>query len=724
MTELLKIKKIISAFICILLVSSLFAVTVFAEDNEVLKLFDFENIEQISDYPEFSATSNGSKGVSSEVKDGVFTVGKHTQQGQTAATHTMYIDFSQYIGEKTSYSVKLDLMPKFAAGKNFMVRCGANFQLVCKASGKYVIQCMKDGKFVTENQTEFAFADENTGLAFATDDKKKVNLYYVKNGDLTLVYGDVEYIENSSTKAGTLGFTFNKSSDGDIAMDNITILDGIVKPAEPDPGEPENDITRLEFEYIGSEIFADKGEEVNIPFIAEAASGIEKAEVYVDGELYQTLDGAPYIAALKDINRENVTVTVKVQSVNGSEGEISANVNFADVKNAYTVFEDSDFADGEAGMLKSGISMYQRRGTIKKETVDLPHGTSLFVGADIPDTSYAAADIPYIDIPLKSVSGRVNAEFDLYIDKKDSSGRKTLTLRLTNDKEANIVRFTNSDMKLLNKLVVPYESGEWYHFSLKADTVKNTVSVFVNGVPYLTNETINSSNADGKCGLKILRLYGPSDENAGFTVIDNIKVTGFYDLPSITECREENGKIYAKLSANVFASSINKDTVCLKNANGKNVELKDVYYDSSLISVVITPMRKLVSSSDYTVEIFENAQIADGVYFGETVEYRFKSAANIVALKNADISLTGEVLKGEASVENVSDGEVTVFAVMTLFDDTKCVSMRIEKITLAAGETKTALLQAEKQNADCAQIYIYSDVMASKLLSDIFKKNF
>lgn len=719
MKGLMKIKKIISFLLCVSLVMCFCANTAFAEDNEILKIFDFEKIENISEYPEFSGTSNSSKGVSSAVSDGVFTIGKHA-----SATHSMYVDFTQYIGEKTTYSVKLDIMPSFASGKNFMVRFGAIIQLVSKGNGKYVIQRMTDGKFVTENQTEFTFSDLTSGLAFAVKDKTTVDAFYVKNGELTLIYGDMEYVENSSTKAGNLGFTFNKSADGDISMDNVTLSDGALKISDPDPDEPVNDITKFEFTNISTDIFADEGETLNLPVTAEATSGIEKIEVYIDGEIYETLTDTPYVITLQNIDRGSVTVTAKAVSSGKSESEISSNVNFASVDNAYTVFEDSDFADGEGNVLKSGISMYSRRGTVKKDTADQDRGTSLFVGADIPDTSYSSSDIPYIDIPLKSTSGRVNISYDLYIDKKDSSGRKTMVLRLSNDKDTNIVRFTNSEMKLLNNLVTEYSEGKWYHFSVKADTVQNTVSVFVNGVPYFCKSMLSSSNSDGNQSLKLLRLYGPGEENAGFTAIDNIKVTGFYDLPSVTDLTEENGKIYAKLSSGIFAGSIDESTVCLKNSKGKDVLLENVYYDESKTSVVITPAKKLVPSAKYTVEISENAMIADGVYFGEKVLYEFNAKSDTVEVSAYNVSVSGGICKGEVSVKNTSDNKITVFAVMALFNGTKCEKMRIEPITLEKGETKTAVLQGERGSADCAQIYIYSDVFASKLLGEILKKSF
>ncbi|UKI35424.1 MAG: Ig-like domain-containing protein [Clostridiales bacterium] len=252
------------------------------------------------------------------------------------------------------------------AEKNFMVRFGAIIQLVSKGNGKYVIQRMTDGKFVTENQTEFTFSDLTSGLAFTVKDKTTVDAFYVKNGELTLIYGDMEYVENSSTKAGNLGFTFNKSADGDISMDNVTLSDGALKIPDPDPDEPVNDITKFEFTNISTDIFADEGETLNLPVTAEATSGIEKIEVYIDGEIYETLTDAPYVITLQNIDRGSVTVTAKAVSNSKSESEISANVNFSSVNNAYTVFEDSDFADGEGNVLKSGISMYSRRGTVKK----------------------------------------------------------------------------------------------------------------------------------------------------------------------------------------------------------------------------------------------------------------------------------------------------------------------------------------------------------------------
>lgn len=65
MKGLMKIRKIISFLLCVSLVMCFCANTAFAEDNEILKIFDFEKIENISEYPEFSGTSNSSKGVSS-----------------------------------------------------------------------------------------------------------------------------------------------------------------------------------------------------------------------------------------------------------------------------------------------------------------------------------------------------------------------------------------------------------------------------------------------------------------------------------------------------------------------------------------------------------------------------------------------------------------------------------------------------------------------------------
>jgi len=152
--------------------------------------------------------------------------------------------------------------------------------------------------------------------------------------------------------------------------------------------------------------------------------------------------------------------------------------------------------------------------------------------------------------------------------------------------------------------------------------------------------------------------------------------------------------------------------------------LENVYYDESKTSVVITPAKKLVPSAKYTVEISENAMIADGVYFGEKVLYEFNAKSDTAEVSAYNISVSGGICKGEVSIKNTSDNKITIFAVMALFNGTKCEKMRIEPITLEKGETKTAVLQGERGSADCAQIYIYSDVFASKLLGEILKKSF
>lgn len=717
-------KKIILSLLCTLCAIITFAVCA-AENQETLKILDFEGITSISECPEISGASNSQKGVSCSVKDGVFTVGKHTPSGAAAAAHTVYVNLSEAVKDLDTYSVKLDIMPNFSAGKNFVVRCGANVQLLSRGDGKYVVQRLVDGAFKTENTTEFSFSSLDSGLAFAVKNKEFTDVYYVNGGKLTLIYGDMEYIENSSTKAGFLGFTFNKSSDGDISMDNITVLNYAVKEDEPDPGEIENDITKLEFENISGSIFASLGETVNIPVAAEADSGIERVEVYTDGELYQTLTEAPYAVCLQNIEKESITLSAKAVSGNKSEKEISIIVNFESANNAYTVFEDFDFDEGDSNILDSGISVYQRRGFVKTEQIDEEHGASLLVGTDVPNGAYQAADIPYIDIPLRSSAGRVNIDFDLYVDTPDLSGKKTMVLRFSNDKETNIVRFTGTEMKLLNRLTSSYTEQKWHRFSVRADTVKNTVSIFVDSVPLLCRETLHSTNSDGNLSLKLLRLYGPGEENSGYTAIDNIKVTGFYDLPEITDFKISDKKICAVLSSKVESGSINKETVCLKNESGKNVVLNDVYYDSLTSSVVMITEKNLVPSNEYTVEISESAMLAESVYFGEKVTKSFETAAEIVSFKDAKISVSGKTLTAQISVKNALNSENTVYVVMTLFNKDKGEKMKIVPLTLSGGETKTAVLKEEAGSADSAQVYIYSDVFASRLLGGrIIKKNF
>ena len=714
---ILKNKKIIFSFICAFTVLCFCAGCVFASDAEILKVFDFDSVSSISEYTEFSGTSNSTRGVSSFIKDGAFAIGKHTPDGASAATHTMYVNLADYIGENVTYTVKLDLVPSFASGKNFIMRCGANIQLASKGNGKFVVQRMVDGAFKTENAYEFSFADADTGIAFSVKNKQYVDVYYCKGDNITLIYGNLDYIENSSTKAGTLGFTFNKTSDGDILMDNIILTNSALRLP---------DITRLEFQNIGESFTADMGETLNIPIIAEANSGISKIDIYFDDELEQTLTQEPYMLTLQDIDKESLSITAKAVSNDGDERKISFTVNFVSGDNAFTVFEDFEFNEGDSNILDSGISMYPRRGYVKTDVIDAEHGDSLLVGVDEPSENYTSADIPYIDIPLKESTGRINIEYDLYVDTVESSGKKTMVLRLNNDKETNIVRFTGSEMKVLNKLVTTYEEHKWYHFLIKADTVKNTVSVFVDGTPLLCDEVLHSTNSDGNLGLKLLRLYGPGEENLGYTAIDNIRVTGFYDLPTITSC-DYNGdnEITVKLSSKVYESSINEKTVSVKNAKGRYVDIKSVYYDDAMSSIIISTAKKLVPSSRYTVVISENAMIADGVAFGENVTGEFLTDADVILVSGSNIKTSDGLCKAEVSIKNTSDSEVTVYVVMALFKGSKGEKMRIAPVLLNNGESKTAFLQAELNGADCAQIYIYSDVMASKLLSsEIIKKNF
>lgn len=681
-------------------------------DGGLLKTWDFDDIESVSEYTDITNASNSSKGITSAIEDGCL---KYSKAGTSA--HTMYVKLSDYLGEADTYSVGFDLKTVFDKNKNFILRCGTNIQIASQGGGNYIIQCYKDGAFVTGNTEQYAL-ESGVRLVFAIRGEQSVDLYADDGGTLSTIYEGLDYIVSSVTLAKTIGFTFNASSNGDMYIDNISLTTTVPE---------KKDITVLEFNNCGGSLTLDRGDTFKLRINAEAQSGIEHIDVYNGGDLYTTLTQEPYVVDLTNLDETHTVIKAAAFSNVGDFKEKSIEITLRE-SSFYTITEDSDFTAADGSTLKSGIAMYSRRGFAKAETVDDLFGTSLLVGIDKANTAYAAADIPYIDIPAGSCDGRLSFECDAYVDVKEDSGKKTIVFRTEDNKEINVVRFKDPQMVVAGKEYVDYEAGRWYHLNVKLDTIASTMDVFIDGFPVV----IGYKPSSAMTAIKLIRLYGPGEDTVKcYTALDNIIIKGYYDTPEIKSAQysysaeADINEITAYLSSKVWGGSINEDTVHLINDEGTACPLKEIIYDENAAAVIIKPQKALMPDTRYTVVITDGAMLSQDIPFSEEVSGSFTTESSKISVANAALSESSGSVKADVSIKNVTADAMTVYVVMTLWNGNKGVDMKISPITIAAGKTATASLQALRQGADSAQLYIYSDIFASEFLSSrIYEKIF
>lgn len=686
----------------------------FAEgtDEGQIHLWDFNEITDISEYTEFSNTNNSSKGIKSTVEDGFL---KYSKNGTSA--HTMYLKFADYVPEIDTYMAEYDLKAEFEKNKNFILRCGTNMQFTSQGNGEYLIQRLKDGKFVTENTTKYNLSDFHK-VVFVVRGKNTVDLYIGSTTeDLSPVYEGLEFTVSSTIIEDSLGFTFNAGSDGSIYIDNIRLTTTV--PVK-------KDITGLEFKNCSKSITVDKGDTLKIEINAEAESGIERIDIYADDEKYTTLTEAPYIVDLSDAGSGMVKITADAVSNAGDSLQKTLEVDFR-TDTGYTVFRDNEFEDGSGSSLKSGITLYPRRGYTKADTVDEEHGKSLLVGIDNADTTYADTDIPYADIPINGCRGRISFDCDMYVDNKEDSGKKTMIFRMDNAKETNIIRFKDPQMLVAGSISMDYDAGRWYHLTVKINTVTCQIEIFIDYMPVI-QYTFASEPSSGK----LMRLYGPADDTVKcFTAIDNINIKGYYDVPAVIavedgkELSPDKSEITEYLSSPLYEKSINTETVRLLDEDGNECPISDAFYTSSSNSVTVVPEKALMPDSEYKIVISADAKIAKDVSIGEEVEGVFKTAPQNIGVEKVQIKNEASLCKADVRIKNVTDREKTVYVVMTLWHNEKGVDMKISPLKLAPNSTASVELQAEAQNANAAEVYVYNNLTASEYLcSRIYKKEF
>ncbi len=678
------------------------------EDSGQIHLWDFNEITNINEYSEFSNANWSARGITSTIDNGTL---KYSKKNGTKQ-HIMSLNLADYVSEINTYMAEFDLKAEFEKNKNFILRCGSNIQFVAHENGEYSVQRLVDGSFVTENTKKYNLSSFQK-VAFVVRGKSTVDLYIGSTTDSPeLVYENMEFTNEDSLK-----FIFNASSDGIMYIDNIRLTTTV--PIK-------KDITNLKFKNCGDSIDVDLGDTLKIEIDAQADSGIERVDIYAGSEKYATLIQAPFIADLSNAGNGAVIITAEAVSNAGDSLTKTLEVNYRNDAE-YPIFSDSEFESDSASALKSGIQLYPRRGYIKSGKIDEEHGASLLVGIDNADTTYTDADVPYANIPISGYEGRIRFDCDLYVDNKENSGQKNMIFRLGNGKETNIIRFKDPQMLVANSVSMDYDTGRWYHLTVKINTITCRIEIFVDHMPII-QYTLNSEPSSS--GL--VRLYGPSDDTIkSFTAIDNINIKGYYDVPTVTAVEDGNdispdkAEITEYLSSPLYDKSISAETVRLLDEDGNECPIEKAFYNGSDYSVTVVPKKALMPDSEYKIVISADAQFAKDVPVGEEVEGVFKTAPSQIRVEHVQIKKEASLCKADVRIKNVTDSEKTVYVVMTLWQNEKGIDMKISPLTLAPNSTDSVELETALQNANIAEVYIYNDLTASEyLFSRIYKKEF
>lgn len=462
---------------------------------------------------------------------------------------------------------------------------------------------------------------------------------------------------------------------------------------------------------------------VKLELDAEAESGIKQISVSVDDGDLQTVE-SPYILEI-DNPEEKASQTVKVyaESNNGGEKETQLTLNYSSVNTKNSkVFEDCDFEAGEGNSLKSGIKTVPGCGIIEVKQLDEDHGNSLTVGVG---DQVGNGDIPYADIPLEGNSEVITLNYDILSNEtvtNSNNSKKVILLNLLigeEKKTLELVRFYEKYTKILGTDYYDYKLDEWYNFSFKIDTGTNRISLYLNGVLFASDKKIHSGDNE-KIDLTHVRVYGPGELGCGYIAIDNINVVGYYEMPTISSTEQNSEspkKLTVNLSSEIFGDSITKDTVKVINTEtGNAVDIEKLEYSNKTITITLSKL--LAKDAQYKVVITSDAMLSPVVGFDNDVSHTFTTQPG--EIKNtSSVSCNGAEIVASISIENMLQETQTVYAVLTRWKGNTALPIAVKKLEISGGEIGVDQLKDEfTSGITQAQLYLYSDLTASKLLGE------
>lgn len=477
--------------------------------------------------------------------------------------------------------------------------------------------------------------------------------------------------------------------------------------------------TRLSFRGYAGEAEFTVGEVDTLELNATSPSGIQDIKVYANGVLMQTLTTSPYILDISVLGIGRAELRAVAVAKDGSTAETVLKINIVGMLD-HAFVNDKDFESENSNTLKSGIMLYPQRGYVKVDSIDQAHGNSLLVGIEKANEEYSSGNLPYINVPLGGISDEFSLFCDLYVDAKENSGDKRLSIYQASGNETILLRFANQMTMGSNGTgAIDYDTGRWYSFRIDFDIAKHTATVYRDGVqigsPVALGANLVSAN--------YIRLYGPRNDTVpSFTAIDNLRVVKYYRIPSILSVGNENvvaageESFTVRMDDDLYGASITSENVWLLDNEGRKCSLREVKWSSQERAISAIPVRKLANGSSYTFVLGGKVELSPGVPIRFPVRAAFRTAAMGVGITSVQLTEESGEKKAVVNLQNVSDSAVNGFVVMTLWNGNVFCGMAIQACALSAGGTQELTLTHLAPAGASVEICIYDSLSVPQLL--------
>lgn len=503
------------------------------------------------------------------------------------------------------------------------------------------------------------------------------------------------------------------------------ILDYDKKPADAVAGCHEFEVyssdvpqgTRVSFRGYGDRAEIPVGEADTLELTAASPSGIRSIRVYADDALLQTLTEAPYLLDISALGICHTELRAVAEANDGSAAEAVLDLTIAGELD-HSIIEDSAFeTDGGTGF-KSGIMTYPQRGYVKVGQIDSNHGDSLLVGIEKANEDYSSGNLPYINIPLGGIADEFSVFCDLYVDAKENSGDKKLTLYQASGNEVFLLQF--KDQLAAGGTNVNYETGRWYSFRIDIDVAAHRMTVFRDGVQ--VGSAVNIS--DKLVSANYIRLYGPRNDTVpSYTAIDNLRVVKYFRIPAVVSVGE-NGLVSAgadsftiQMDDALYGGSITPESVWLLDNAGSRCSLREAKWSEKDRTITVSPVRKLASGSSYSFILGGAVELSAGVPIRYPVRAAFRTAAEGVEIASAQLTEAAGMKKAVVTLYNATEAAAKGFVVMTLWDGDAFCGMAVQPCAPAAGGTEEITLTHAAPAGASAEICVYDSLTAPRLLS-------
>lgn len=453
---------------------------------------------------------------------------------------------------------------------------------------------------------------------------------------------------------------------------------------------------------------------------ADDADGIASLQVYINNEVKATatsgsveLDVSKYAYGNYDLEvvtydtLNNKATAEKKFTVTGSRTELQYADDFSE-------FTGGDFSSGLATIQNGHVGINQG-GYIEAAKFDDTHGNALVVGKK-PNTS---GDRAYVGISTGQCKSKATLKFDLYVYEETTDPSLVIIAKKAGTQKS-VLEIRDGEF-FTDKVQVPYKKNTWYTFTVGVDVPSKTFTLSINDgekeIPVIAEglqagvldkgfdmvefvriaSAKNAGNGDGQATSRVAIDNAELYLDVEFPLISKVGYNGGDDFESVAVDPET---IDVYLTSSV--SDLQPEQVSVV-ANGSEIGVKEVVYDSEAKCIKITPESGLLSNTKYDVILKSGTMVPGGAAIDRDTISSF-----MTKLVGTDVKSVSYA-NGKVSYELQNQGDSqTVYLVTAVYNGDRFVKAAHEKITLDSNGMAEGELEIGGMNADeHAEVYLW-----------------